>query len=45
MTISRFIAVPVLAGLSLAISLALLPIQADAPDSSALALSETANPV
>lgn len=44
MTVSQLIAVPLLAGLSLAVSLVLLPIQGEAPHSGAIALQSTANP-
>lgn len=44
MTISRFIAVPALATLSLALSLALLPIEAEAPHGAATAAVRVTNP-
>lgn len=44
MTISRFIAVPAFATLSLALSLALLPIKAEAPHGAAIADVHVTNP-
>lgn len=44
MPISRFIAVPVFATLSLAVSLALLPIKAEPPHGAAIAKVSAANP-
>lgn len=44
MMISRFVAVPAFATLSLVLSFALLPIQADAPHASTAASVSAANP-
>lgn len=44
MTISRFIAVPAFATLSLALSLALLPIKAEAPHGKTIATAPSVNP-
>lgn len=44
MTISRFITVPAFATFSLALSLALLPIKAEAPHSKTIAAAMVVNP-
>lgn len=44
MTISRFIAVPLLAGLSVSLSLALLPLKPTTPASGTLAVSALSKP-
>lgn len=44
MKISRFIAVPAFATFSLALSLALLPIKADAPQANSVASTALTNP-